>query len=156
MERAASLPLGCVRLAEKLLPDASLAFGDRSRDAVATHVREALVKSGLPWPVPTGTPVVGTGGTLTTVRSILAAEGKVAFERTDPRVGVSQLQAILARVGQLDLASRRAVRGLPAGRADVFPVALATLLALAELGDFPEFRHSLRNLRWGLADELAG
>jgi exopolyphosphatase/guanosine-5'-triphosphate,3'-diphosphate pyrophosphatase len=154
IERAASLPLGCVRLTEKLLPDATLAFGDQARQAVCSHVREALLKSPIAWPVPPGVAVVGTGGTLTTVRSILAAEGKVAFERTDPGISVPQLQAILERVGPMDLASRKTVRGLPAARADVFPAALATLLALAELGAFGAFRHSLRNLRWGLAAEL--
>ena len=156
IELAASLPLGCVRLTEKLLPDASLPFGDAAMEAVRSHVREVLLQPPLAWPVPAGLVVIGTGGTLTTVRSVLAAEGKVAFERTDPRIGVPQLRAVLARVGPLDLASRKAIRGLPAARADVFPVALATLLALAELGGFEAFRHSLRNLRWGLAAELAG
>jgi exopolyphosphatase/guanosine-5'-triphosphate,3'-diphosphate pyrophosphatase len=51
---------------------------------------------------------------------------------------------------------RKEVPGLPPARADVFPTALATLLAVAELGRFSAYRHSLYNLRWGLAaEELA-
>jgi exopolyphosphatase/guanosine-5'-triphosphate,3'-diphosphate pyrophosphatase len=46
------------------------------------------------------------------------------------------------------------VPGLPPARADVFPVALATLLAVAELGRFEGYRNSLFNLRYGLAAEL--
>ena len=57
----------------------------------------------------------------------------------------------------LGLAGRKKIPGLPAARADVFPAALVTMLAVAELGPFKFFHHSLHNLRWGLADEaLAG
>ena len=41
-------------------------------------------------------------------------------------------------------------------RADVFPAALVTLLALAELGAVQAFHHSFRNLRWGVAAEMLG
>jgi exopolyphosphatase/guanosine-5'-triphosphate,3'-diphosphate pyrophosphatase len=35
----------------------------------------------------------------------------------------------------------------------VFPVALATLLAVAEFGGFAAYHNSVYNLRYGLADE---
>jgi exopolyphosphatase/guanosine-5'-triphosphate,3'-diphosphate pyrophosphatase len=42
------------------------------------------------------------------------------------------------------------------GRADVFPAALATLIAVADLGRFVAYQHSFYNLRFGLADENLG
>jgi len=154
IERAASMPLGCVRLTEKFVPDPSRPFSEAASGAVSLHVKESLRRSVFTWPVPPGSGVVGTGGTLTTVRAMLAAEGGVPFVETNPRIGTALLGKILSRVAPLELAARRAIPGLPAARADVFPTALATLLALAELGGFPEFRHSLRNLRWGIAAEM--
>jgi len=151
---AVSLPLGCVRLTERFVPDPDGPLGEASARAIRLHVRQTLLGSGFELPVPPGSAVVGTGGTLTTVRAVDAADRGVAFEEASPRIGVAELRGLLARVGALTLAERRRVPGLPPGRADVFPAALATLSALAELGSFPAFRHSLRNLRWGLAAEL--
>jgi exopolyphosphatase/guanosine-5'-triphosphate,3'-diphosphate pyrophosphatase len=45
---------------------------------------------------------------------------------------------------------------MPQARADVLPAALTTILAIAEMGGLHAFRHSLYNLRWGVADELLG
>lgn len=156
IERPASLPLGCVRLTEIFVDDPSAPFGDPERQAVAAHVREALQRSVFPFPVAPGTGVIGTGGTLTTVRAIAGAKGGLPLEKTDPTVEVSHLRHLLALVAPLDLAGRKKIAGLPPERADVFPTALATLLALADLGDIRAFHHSLRNLRWGLAAEILG
>ena len=61
---------------------------------------------------------------------------------------------LYAWISALPLSERRGIAGLPAARADVFPVALATLLAVAELGGFAALRNSGYNLRYGLADAL--
>ena len=70
-------------------------------------------------------------------------------------IEVTALADMLARVGRLDLAARKKVAGLPPARADVFPAALATLTALADVGQIHAFSHSLRNLRWGVVAELS-
>ena len=103
--------------------------------------------------MPAGYAVVGTGGTLTTVRAIVAARSGAALGATDPSVDTALLRELLAELGPLDLAERRKTRGLPHSRADVFPAALVTLLELADLGAIHAFHHSLRNLRWGVAAE---
>jgi exopolyphosphatase/guanosine-5'-triphosphate,3'-diphosphate pyrophosphatase len=36
----------------------------------------------------------------------------------------------------------------------VFPVALATLVAVAEVGGFDAYHHSVYNLRYGIAAEM--
>jgi exopolyphosphatase / guanosine-5'-triphosphate,3'-diphosphate pyrophosphatase len=153
---AISLPLGCVRLTEKfvLAPGAALSWPESL--AIHLHVTEALVCSGFPLPVAKGLSVVGTGGTLTTVRAMDAAQRSLNLDETDPIITVAALRRVLASVGSLDLEARGKLPGLPIPRADVFPVALATLLALAEFGGFQAFRHSLRNLRWGIASEMLG
>jgi exopolyphosphatase/guanosine-5'-triphosphate,3'-diphosphate pyrophosphatase len=156
VERAVSLPLGCVRLTEMFVADPEAPFGASERDGIARHVKESLVNSGFPLPVPAGIGVVGTGGTLTTARAIAASRLGLAMAQADPLIQVSTLREILAEVGALDLPGRITIRGLHPERADVFPSALAALLALADLGGIKAFRHSLRNLRWGVAAELLG
>jgi len=151
---AISLPLGCVRLTEKFVPAPGAALSWPESLAIHLHVTQALVRSGFPLPVAPGLAVIGTGGTLTTVRAMEAARQGLNLGQTDPLITVSTLRQVLASVGSVDLEARRKIPGLPPPRADVFPVALATLLALAEFGGIPAFRHSLRNLRWGIASEM--
>jgi exopolyphosphatase / guanosine-5'-triphosphate,3'-diphosphate pyrophosphatase len=151
---AVSLPLGCVRMTEMFVAQPTLPFTEASAQAIGRHVRDSLLASGFELPVPPGLAVVGTGGTLSAVRSIDAAARGVPFDRASPLVGVARLRGLLGSVGAMDLAARRKVPGLPPERADVLPAALATLLALADVGSIGAFRHSLRNLRWGLADEV--
>ena len=154
VERAVSLPLGCVRLTEMLVADPTDPLPDADAERIRAHVKEVVTRSGFPLPVPPGSGVVGTGGTLTTVRSIQAARTGTGFARSDPLIPVSCLRDVLRRIGSLPVGARCKIPGLPASRADVFPTALVTLLALADLGDIRAFRHSLRNLRWGLAAAL--
>jgi len=152
IERAASLPLGCVRLTEKFVPDAALPFDPALSGAIAAHVRDEVSRAGLSFATPA--PVVGAGGTLTTAAKVLAARNADGnLEQNDARLTIPQLRDMLARVGALPLAERRKVAGLPAERADVFPTALATFIAVAEIGGFDSFQHSLYNLRWGVAAE---
>jgi exopolyphosphatase/guanosine-5'-triphosphate,3'-diphosphate pyrophosphatase len=156
VERAVSLPLGCVRLTEKFVAEPAEPLSDDAAYQIGKHVKAALLASGIKLPIPPGHGVVGTGGTLTTARAVLAANRGVTVSETSPLVGVNFLHELLAKVAPLDLEARRQVKGLSAERADVFPAALATLLALAELGGFQAFHHSFRNLRWGVAAELIG
>jgi exopolyphosphatase/guanosine-5'-triphosphate,3'-diphosphate pyrophosphatase len=156
VEHAVSLPLGCVRLTEMFVNDPSSPLEESSVREIAEHVRAALLKSGFPLPVPANATVVGTGGTLATVRAMVAAKRHVTLDRIGPLVGVPLLKETLTATGGIALAERRRIPGLPPTRADVFPAALVTLLALAELGQFRVFQHSLRNLRWGVALEMVG
>jgi exopolyphosphatase/guanosine-5'-triphosphate,3'-diphosphate pyrophosphatase len=156
VRHSASLPLGCVRLTERFVASPGEPLGDDVAREISRQVKESLLASGFPLPVPPGFGVVGTGGTLTTIRAMVAQNRGLAIEATGPMIGVNLLHEVLAKVAPLDLASRRNVPGLAPERADVFPAALVTLLALAELGGFQAFHHSFRNLRWGVAAELLG
>ncbi|MCW5549435.1 MAG: phosphatase [Opitutaceae bacterium] len=151
--QALSLPLGCVRLTEKFVSDPAAPLSTDTRHALARHVQAALDEAGfrfdLPFPI-----AVATGGTVVSMRAIRAARQGVALEDTSPIVTLRYMRELLEQIGGLSLAERRAIPGLPPARADVFPAALATLVAVAEQAKVTAFRHSFYNLRYGLATEL--
>ena len=154
IQQAASLQLGCVRLMEKFVADPTAPFSLQSGGQIAAHCRDVLARGRVTFSLPTGTAAVGTGGTMATARAILGARAGIPFERTEAVLTVGQLRELLTSLGSLPLPDRRQVPGLPQARADVFPTALATFLAIADAGHFPSFRNSLHNLRYGLAAEL--
>ncbi len=156
VDLAVSLPLGCVRMTERFIVDPSSALGETSAREIGDHVKAELLRSGFPFPIQASAAVVGTGGTLTTVRAMVAARRGVRLAQTDALIRVPLLREVLAEVTGLNLAARERIAGLPPTRADVFPAALVTLLALAETGGFDGFHHSLHNLRWGVAAEACG
>lgn len=152
IDQALSLQLGCVRLMEKFVPDPAGPFRPESEAAIASHVAATLRGAGLL--LDAARAAIGTGGSVATVRAIFGARSGLSLEETSPVVTVVQLRALLDLLAPMTLETRRTVPGLPPGRADVFPTALATILAVAEVGGFAEFHHSVRNLRYGLAAEL--
>jgi exopolyphosphatase/guanosine-5'-triphosphate,3'-diphosphate pyrophosphatase len=147
-----SLPLGCVRLTEKFVPDPCAPFSTEARTAIATHVKQILAASGFRFTL-AGATAVFAGGSVTTVRAIFAAHHGKTIKEISPVVTVPELHALLNRVAPLSLEARKKIPGLPPSRADVFPTALATILAVAEIAGLKEFQHSFYNLRWGLAAE---
>jgi exopolyphosphatase/guanosine-5'-triphosphate,3'-diphosphate pyrophosphatase len=154
IEQAVSLQLGCVRLTEKFVAIPTEPMTEAACTAILQHTRAALAPGGFTFSLPANATAVGTGGTVTTVRAILGARENKKVEETDPTVTVAQLRDLLASLGALPLSARQQVGGLPAARADVFPTALATLIAIADAGGFTAYRNSFYNLRYGLAAEL--
>ncbi|PTY04831.1 phosphatase [Opitutaceae bacterium EW11] len=152
-EQAVSLALGCVRLTERYVADPSAPITTDAIRRISELTKEVVAKSGFHFAVGSEGIAVGTGGTLTTVRAILGERAGRKLEETDTLLPLPVLRSLLAEIGGLALEERRKVPGLPAGRADVFPTALATFIALAELGGIQAYRNSLYNLRWGVADE---
>ncbi len=150
IRQAVSLQLGCVRLTEKFVPDPTAPFSAEASRAIADHTRAAIAASGFTFD---RAAAVGTGGTVSTVRAIMAARSGKTFDQSDPVVTLTTLRNLLAELAALPLPARQRIPGLPAARADVFPTALATLIAVAELGGFDAYRNSLFNLRYGLAAE---
>ncbi len=153
IEQAVSLPLGCVRLTERFVPDSSAPLEATVAAAIRAHTQAALRDSAFRFDLPADAAAVATGGTATTVRAMRGARSGVAFEGTQPIIPVAELADVLATLSVLPLAERKQIPGLPPARADVFPAALVTMLALAEIGGVREFRNSVYNLRYGLADE---
>ncbi len=149
IEQAMSFRLGCVRLTEKFVADSTKAIPETALHQIAEHTRTTLSAGNFRFDLPESVPVA-TGGTVTALRTVLG----LAAEKTPFQVTTQDLRATLDRLAALPLPDRQETRGLPAARADVFPTALATLLAVAKLGSFRGFRHSFFNLRYGLAANL--
>jgi exopolyphosphatase / guanosine-5'-triphosphate,3'-diphosphate pyrophosphatase len=152
--QAISLPLGCVRLTEKFITDPTAPIPPDAALGLALHVKEELRRAGFRFDLPAPATAVFTGGTMTTIRQLRAAKDGVALLDTSSAIATSTLLNLLHAIAPLDLSARLALPGMPAARADVFPAALITALAVVESAELTHFHHSLYNLRWGLATEL--
>lgn len=151
--QALSLRLGCVRLTERFVADPAAPLDQDAFLGVALHVKQELRRGGFRFDLPAPAEAVFTGGTVTTVRLIKGALHGVGLEDTPSVVALSTLDSLLDELAPLTLEERKNIPGMPPARADVFPAALVTLLAVAETAALPRFHHSLHNLRWGLAAE---
>jgi exopolyphosphatase/guanosine-5'-triphosphate,3'-diphosphate pyrophosphatase len=152
IKQAISLQLGCVRLTERFIKDPAAPLVVAESTALAVHVRDELKRSGFRFPL-VAPAAVFTGGSMSTVRALKGALHGVKLEDTPPVVATASLASLLDELAPLTLAQRKAVPGMPAGRADVFLAALVTMLAVADYAHIDRFHHSLHNLRWGLAAE---
>jgi len=155
VQQALSLQLGCVRLTERLFGKADAALPADAAARVAAACADGMDAAGFRFDLPAGAVAVGTGGTLTVARAI-AAQRRGASGLGSSSLSVTELEQQFALLSRQSVAERRTCPGLPAARADVYPTALATYLAIARRGGFTAFRHSLYNLRYGLAQELLG
>ncbi len=152
IHQAFSARLGCVRLTEQFITNPAAPLLPAEETALAAHVRTVLTDRGFA-PQP-GATAVFAGGSMTTVRALLGASQGRPIGDTPQTIPVTTLEGFLAELRPLDLAARRVFPGLPASRADVFPAALVTMIAVAKLGGFTGYQHSFYNLRWGLAAVL--
>ncbi|HVU25234.1 MAG TPA: phosphatase [Opitutus sp.] len=151
-----SLQLGCVRLTEKFIADPATPVPPDESAAIARHTATTLAGSAFAFSLPAGAVAVGTGGTITTVRAILAARAGCDILTVDSLIPLDEFRRLRGELAAMPLERRCHVPGLPEKRADVFPAALTTLIAVAEAGGFAAYRHSFYNLRFGLADEALG
>lgn len=156
LRSALSLPLGCVRLMERFHPLATEPLCGDAQAEIHREVSLQLAATGLVFDLGPEDVSVGTGGTFTTVRGILAGEAGRDIHHIPPRITLADIDRLEGWVGSQPLTTRRTIPRLPPGRADVFPTALATLSAVAKVAGVHAFRHSFHNLRFGLAAEMLG
>lgn len=154
ISRLHSLQLGCVRLTERFVSDRNTPLPPALATSVIRHTAATIREAGFLFDLPQSAPVIGTGGTLASVRSVLAARAGSTAELGHALLQVDDLRTLQAELALMSLADRRNVAGLSPARADVFPVALATLIGVAECGGFDSYRHSFCNLRHGLVAEM--
>ncbi len=134
-----SLDVGSVRLYERHL------YSDPPTAEEMAEVRKAVLDQlqNVASP-PSGHPLVGMAGTVTTLAAV--ARG---IEPYDPnrvhgmRLGASEIAETARRLTALRVAERKTVRGLEPKRADVITVGAAEIVV------------SDRGVRWGLALELS-
>lgn len=149
VETVVSLPIGSVRLTERLItrdpPDAA----ERAR--VAAAVDEALAGA----PRPRGT-LIGIAGTVTT----LAAMAQRLEDYDGARVHGTRLSRrtvdeMVEMLGTTPLADKRRTPGLDPKRADVIFAGAVILQRVLERAGADDCIVSDRGIRWGLVDELS-
>ena len=153
VQQALSLPLGCVRLTEKFVAHPEDPVRPVTWKRIMGHVRTVMAESDFRFDVPDAT-AIATGGTASTARALCGLREGRPPDATSSLLTLRQLGEQLEHLAALPLAARRQVPGLPPERADVYPAALATLIAVAETGGLVSFRHSFYNLRFGLAAQM--
>jgi exopolyphosphatase/guanosine-5'-triphosphate,3'-diphosphate pyrophosphatase len=149
-EAVVSVPIGSVRLTERLLHHDPPT--DEERAALARAVDAALAAA----PQPRG-PIIGIAGTVTTLAAMA-----LRLASYDPdRVHGSTLQAptlhaTVEMLGRTPLAERRALPGLDPKRADVIYAGAVILEHVLARGGASSLLVSDRGIRWGLVYEAAG
>jgi exopolyphosphatase/guanosine-5'-triphosphate,3'-diphosphate pyrophosphatase len=142
-----SLPLGAVRLTERLLPLAEL------QDQIRRDL-EAALPGGAEW---SGSTVIGSGGTFTTLASMtLAARGAATGSVHGITVTTSEVEHLMLRLAAMPAEQRRQVSGLPPERADIIVAGLAVALQLLETVEVEQVTVSGFGLRDGLLLEMVG
>jgi exopolyphosphatase / guanosine-5'-triphosphate,3'-diphosphate pyrophosphatase len=141
-----SLPLGAVRLTERLLPLAEL------QDQIRRELEVAL-----PGPEWSGSTVIGSGGTFTTLASmVLARRGAVTGSVHGITVTTPELKLLMLRLAAMPPEQRRQVAGLRPERADIIVAGLAVALQLLERVEAERVTVSGFGLRDGLLLEMVG
>lgn len=154
IHQSLSLKLGCVRLTEKFIAKPESPIPSESIEAIQEHVSKTIRESEFNIAPLANLRVIGTGGTIATVRDISAQKNGLSIEDSNPVIPVTDIRDLLEQISSLELGDRQQIPGLPSNRADVLPAALATLIAVADLGGFTSYHHSFHNLRYGVASEL--
>ncbi len=151
---AESLPLGGVRLMEKLLANPSSPMPNSEVDLVRAEVLQRVSSLPLTLRNPESVLGVGTGGTFTTARAILGGRLGQELEESSPYMTLEGLQSVFEETRSYHLERRLHIPNLPPNRADVFPIALLVLITLGHWAGVNRFFHTFHNLRFGLASEL--
>ncbi|TAG32309.1 MAG: phosphatase, partial [Verrucomicrobia bacterium] len=148
--QALSLPLGCVRMTEKFFADPHAALDSDACIGLALFVKQELRRAGFRFDFTDEagsaqkvSATVFTGGTVTTIRVIKGARHGAVLADTPAVVSTGTVHHLLDEIAPLSLAERQEVPGMPTARADVFPAALVTVLAVTECVGCDHFHHSL-------------
>lgn len=145
-----SLPLGSVRMTEQFVTLPGEPLSHIEQEAIREHVRSRIVASA----VPVKTPLVGCSGGLAAVRHVTAKQTGQLFELVSPEIYKGDLDQLAETIMRQGLLDRIQLSHLPPSRADIFPAALITFQVLMELAGANCIRHSMHNLRYGLAWQM--
>jgi exopolyphosphatase/guanosine-5'-triphosphate,3'-diphosphate pyrophosphatase len=148
---AQSFDVGSVRLTERLIShDPPL---PAELEAVATTLTNTLRE--VPRLAP-GTAPVGVAGTVTTLAAVALGIEPYDSERVHgSTLSRTILRKTVFELAAMDIAARRAVRGIEPKRADVIVAGGLIVLALLDHWRAESLIVSDRGVRWGLAAELA-
>jgi exopolyphosphatase/guanosine-5'-triphosphate,3'-diphosphate pyrophosphatase len=148
MEKRISLPLGAVRLRERFLHTYPVALDTAGLlvETIRGQIAHPLAHYSLG-----ARRLVGTGGTITCLMAIhkkMAEFDPAKIDHTS--LTIEQVRALLRSFTGRTLDQLRAVRGLPAKRADLIIPGTAVVLATMELLGAKRLHVSVRGLRYGV------
>ncbi len=152
-QQTASMRLGAVRLMELHVADTQKPLSTDTVVRIEKTVQKEISDSGFRF-TRGETPFIGSGGAFSFARYLLAQKKGLKLEDYPNRLLVNELRILCNELCAMSLQERLTFPGLPASRADIIPVALLTLLKLAEIAQKDSFLHTLYNLRFGLAAEF--
>lgn len=152
-----SMNLGAVRIMTRFLSSPHKPLPTSEKAEIREHCLRVFSENLPPGKLPAETMHWGTGGAFTISRLILAAENRVKLDEQSQTLTLGEIQRIEETLSAMSLEERQVFPGLPPTRADILPVALIIIQALAEFVETETFHHSLCNLRMGrVAALLAG
>jgi exopolyphosphatase/guanosine-5'-triphosphate,3'-diphosphate pyrophosphatase len=144
-----SVPIGSVRMTERFL------HGDPPTPSEVQALYAALDEILAPLPLPSGAPLVGIAGTVTTLGAVALALAPYDPERVHGlRLPRAEVERQIARYLALPLADRKRVPGLEPKRADTIIAGAAIVDRVMARAKVDEIVVSDRGIRWGLAWEL--
>jgi exopolyphosphatase/guanosine-5'-triphosphate,3'-diphosphate pyrophosphatase len=157
---AESRPLGAVRLTRQFVHASTAPIPAGELAAVEQHVREIMLPvitagDAITGGATAGAPFVGCGGVFTVCRMLFAERDGVAGDASSPFLPAERLRSLRDELAALPAERRVHPPALTASRADIFPVALTILITLADIAGASGFTQTFRNLRYGLAQQLA-
>jgi exopolyphosphatase/guanosine-5'-triphosphate,3'-diphosphate pyrophosphatase len=141
-----SLNIGSVTLTEQFLTSDPVKEGEYQ--AMAAHVGKLLID--IP-PMKKASPIVGIGGTVTTLFSV--KQGLKKFDPLQIHHGLLKLEDIEGQIEQfkrLPLRERKCIPGLPSERADVITAGTAILLQSLLRLESNQMWVSYHGLRYGV------
>ena len=146
-----SVDMGSVRLFERHVR------ADPPSAAEMSIVRAFVLDQLLPLPPPpSGQPLVGMAGTVTTMAAV--ARGIAPYDPSrvhGTRLTLREISETAQKVWELPLAERKALTGLEEKRADVITVGALILETIVVWARAEEIVVSDRGVRWGVALQLA-
>ena len=145
----ASLDLGAVRLLHRFVPDPEAPLPPSARAAIRECCLHTFSRRLPRLEADPARRHWGTGGAFTITRLLLAAEGGRLLADQSNEIPLLDIQRLFGKLAALDLEGRKSFPGLPPPRADILPVALLVLEALASHTGADRFCHSFHNLRMG-------
>ncbi len=152
VDRALSLPLGCVMVAEHFLRSDPPTLAEVT--AAGVEVARQLAVLGL---APQEEDVIATGGTATSLASVELSLRRYSAERVHGRrLDRERLESVAGRLASMTLAERKQLQGLSPDRADIIVGGAIILLKVLEYWGADRYVVSDRGLRHGMVTELLG
>lgn len=148
-----SWQLGAVRLMREFVRDSESPLPPEVIRKIRMHVKETL-SADTNVCVKAGTPLVFCGGVMAIAHRILAEKSGCALTLFPRKIPALRLEVLMEHLSIRNAADRVKSDGVPATRADIFPVALAVVLEVASVCGAEELIYSPRNLRYGIASKL--